>query len=346
MMTFIRHVVTVFLFNLLLLTIIGGIAYMTFAVEPVSRLFTTEIFKIPFILFILILTLLFSIVLGVTIAQYWNQRLNAVERHLRDLNRGQMLSFEEKYAEIASIERQLRNIEEKQLQQVEYIQQLATKRAEEREKSLQEVVIQERTRLARDLHDSVSQHLFAASMMMSAVNETVRKDAHELKRQIEQVEKMIHQAQLEMRALLLHLRPIALKGKPLQQGIKDLLSELSSRLPIELTLQAENFPIEKGVEDQLFRIVQEAISNALRHAEANRIDVLLIVRDQRIILRIVDDGKGFDMETIGTGSYGLENMKERAQDLGGTCHIVSLPNKGTKVEVQVPIVNKEDGMRD
>ncbi len=153
--------------------------------------------------------------------------------------------------------------------------------------------------------------------MMSAVNETVRKDAHELKRQIEQVEKMIHQAQLEMRALLLHLRPIALKGKPLQQGIKDLLSELSSRLPIELTLQAENFPIEKGVEDQLFRIVQEAISNALRHAEANRIDVLLIVRDQRIILRIVDDGKGFDMETIGTGSYGLENMKERAQDLGG-----------------------------
>ncbi|NLI68234.1 MAG: sensor histidine kinase [Bacilli bacterium] len=346
MMTFIRHVVTVFLFNLLLLTIIGGILYMTFAVESISRLFTTEIFKIPFILFILILTLLFSIVLGVTIAQYWNQRLNAVERHLRDLNRGQMLSFEEKYAEIASIERQLRNIEEKQLQQVEYIQQLATKRAEEREKSLQEVVIQERTRLARDLHDSVSQHLFAASMMMSAVNETVRKDAHELKRQIEQVEKMIHQAQLEMRALLLHLRPIALKGKPLQQGIKDLLSELSSRLPIELTLQAENFPIEKGVEDQLFRIVQEAISNALRHAEANRIDVLLIVRDQRIILRIVDDGKGFDMETIGTGSYGLENMKERAQDLGGTCHIVSLPNKGTKVEVQVPIVNKEDGMRD
>ena len=342
MMTAIRHIVTVFLFNIVLLAVTGAIFYVTFPVDSLTALFTTKVFQVPFLVFILLVTLLFSVILGLTITQYWNQRIKIVERYLHDLKRGQILSLEDKYAEIAEIEKELQEIEDKFLKQVEHIQQLATKRAEEREKSLQEVVLQERTRLARDLHDSVSQQLFAASMMMSAVNETVSIDDHTLKKQIGQIEKMIHQAQLEMRALLLHLRPVALKGKPLQQGIEDLIHELSSRLPIDLTLKAENFPIEKGVEDHLFRITQEAISNALRHAEANHIHVLLIARDQRIILRIVDDGKGFDMEKVGTGSYGLENMQERAHDLGGTCHIVSLPNKGTKVEVQVPIVLKEE----
>ena len=342
MMTAIRHIVTVFLFNIVLLAVTGAIFYVTFPVDSLTALFTTKVFQVPFLVFILLVTLLFSVILGLTITQYWNQRIKIVERYLHDLKRGQILSLEDKYAEIAEIEKELQEIEDKFLKQVEHIQQLATKRAEEREKSLQEVVLQERTRLARDLHDSVSQQLFAASMMMSAVNETVSIDDHTLKKQIGQIEKMIHQAQLEMRALLLHLRPVALKGKTLQQGIEDLIHELSSRLPIDLTLKAENFPIEKGVEDHLFRITQEAISNALRHAEANHIHVLLIARDQRIILRIVDDGKGFDMEKVGTGSYGLENMQERAHDLGGTCHIVSLPNKGTKVEVQVPIVLKEE----
>lgn len=224
--------------------------------------------------------------------------------------------------------------------QVEQIQHLATERAKEREQSLQEVVMQERNRLARDLHDSVSQHLFAASMMMSAIHETVSDENQLLKQQAHQVEKMIHQAQLEMRALLLHLRPVALKGKPLQQGIEDLLMELSSRLPIEITWKTEEFPIEKGVEDELFRIVQEALSNALRHAEADHIHVMLIQRDHLIILRIVDDGKGFNLDEVITSSYGLENMKERAHDLGGTCKIISLPQQGTRIEVQVPIVKK------
>jgi NarL family two-component system sensor histidine kinase LiaS len=346
MMNAIRHIITIFLLTIVLLSLTGVVYYITFPIDSFTILFTTKFFQVPFLLFILLVALLFSIILGLTITQYWNQRIVAIERYLRDIKQGQKLSFEDKYTEIANIETELREVEDKLLKQVEHIQQLATKRAEEREKSLQEVVIQERTRLARDLHDSVSQQLFAASMMMSAVNETISNDDGTLKKQIEQIEKMIHQAQLEMRALLLHLRPVALKGKPLQQGIEDLLHELSSRLPIELTLTAEHFSIEKGVEDQLFRIVQEAVSNALRHAEASHIKVLLIARDNRIILRIVDDGKGFDMEKVGTGSYGLVNMQERAQDLGGTCHIISLPNKGTRVEVQVPIVIKEEKIYD
>lgn len=341
MMTIIRHVVTTFFIQLLFVIIVGSVTFFVFPIESVTELIAKKVFNIPFLAFIIIVILLFSIIIGVTNTQYWKQRIDAISRYVQKIINGETLTFEEKYQEIITIEKQLETVEAKLKEQIEHIQQLATERAHEREKSLQEVVIQERNRLARDLHDSVSQHLFAASMMMSAIHETVSSEEEILKIQTHQVEKMIHQAQLEMRALLLHLRPVALKNKPLQQGIEDLLLELSTRLPIELTWKTEDFTIEKGVEDELFRIVQEALSNALRHAEANHINVILIQRDHLIILRIVDDGKGFNVEDVITSSYGLENMRERARDLGGSCKIISLPNKGTRIEVQIPIVKKE-----
>ena len=340
MMTTLRQIVTTFLILLLFVFLIGTINFIVFPLESLMELFTRKLFNIPFIAFILLVIFLFSAILGITNTQYWKQRFEAISRYLSKLNHSETLTFTEKYPEITPFEAELKALDNKLQHQVEQIQHLATERAKEREQSLQEVVMQERNRLARDLHDSVSQHLFAASMMMSAIHETVSNENQLLKQQAHQVEKMIHQAQLEMRALLLHLRPVALKGKPLQQGIEDLLMELSSRLPIEITWKTEEFPIEKGVEDELFRIVQEALSNALRHAEADHIHVMLIQRDHLIILRIVDDGKGFNLDEVITTSYGLENMKERAHDLGGTCKIISLPQQGTRIEVQVPIVKK------
>ena len=98
---------------------------------------------------------------------------------------------------------------------------------------MQEIIFQERNRLARELHDSVSQQLFAASMLMSAINEVKTPSDDWETKQLKMVEEMIHQSQLEMRALLLHLRPVALKGKSLQDGIKELLVELSQKVDDE-----------------------------------------------------------------------------------------------------------------
>lgn len=339
MMTMLRHILTMFFFNLLLVAVICTVVFIIYPLPAITDLYTITILNIPFILFLLLITFVFSLITGISFYQFWKMRLQELKRQLTNITLGQSLNLNNHYKEIVPLEQLLEQIERKIVEQIEYIQQLATKRTQERERSLQEVVIQERSRLARDLHDSVSQQLFAASMMMSAIHETSSELNASQRLQIEQVEKMIQQAQIEMRALLLHLRPVQLKGKPLQEGINDLLVELNNRLPIELSFKTESFPIEKGVEDQLFRIVQEALSNALRHAEANVIEVLLIQRDHLIIMRILDDGKGFDMETINTGSYGLENMQERAKELGGKCTVVSLLNKGTKVEVQVPVVD-------
>lgn len=211
---------------------------------------------------------------------------------------------------------------------------------EDQQKRVQEVIVQERNRLARELHDSVSQQLFAASMLMSALTESTDEDSPK-SQQLKMVEEMINQSQLEMRALLLHLRPAALKGKSLQEGITELLLELAQKVPMELKWNVEEFLLDKGVEDHLFRIAQESVSNALRHSKASMLKVLLVQRDSLVILRIEDDGIGFDVEMEKLGSYGLQNMHERAVEVGATLKIVSLPNHGTKLEVKVPLIHNE-----
>lgn len=110
---------------------------------------------------------------------------------------------------------------------------------------------------------------------------------------------------------------------------------------MDISWKAEDFQLDKGVEDQLFRILQESVSNTLRHAKATTLHVILIKRDNIAILRVKDNGVGFDMNTVKTGSYGLQNMKERALEVGGTIKIISLPNQGTQLEVKVPIIRKE-----
>lgn len=342
MMTTIRHMLTSILFGIILTLATVGITFFVFPLDDWSILYKIKVFNISYLLFLLIITVVISTIVGIVISIYWIQRMNYVERQLSYVNENQPLSKKGAYKEVQLIQQQIMNVQEKIRLQAEYSQRLATERANEREKSLQEVVIQERNRLARDLHDSVSQQLFAASMMMSAMSEQTNIEDVALKHQIQMVEKMIHQSQLEMRALLLHLRPAALKGKALQDGMKDLLKELTDRIPLQVDWKIESFKIDKGVEDQLFRIVQEAISNTLRHAEASSVNVMLIKRDNFILLRIVDDGKGFDVKQVSTGSYGLSNMEERAVDLGGSIKIISLPNKGTRLEVKIPHVEEGD----
>ena len=94
--------------------------------------------------------------------------------------------------------------------------------------------------------------------------------------------------------------------------------------------------VEKGIEDHLFRILQESVSNTLRHAKATILEVLLIKRDGFIILRVTDDGIGFDVDENKASSYGMQNMYERAVEIGGNLKMVSLKNKGTSLEVKIP----------
>jgi len=220
------------------------------------------------------------------------------------------------------------------------LQRIIEERAETQDQLIQERIIQERQRLARELHDSVSQQLFAASMLLSALTEGG--DNENLQKPLLQVERMVQQAQLEMRALLLHLRPAALNNQSLAKGLEELLEELKEKVLFDIRYRLEEVSLSKGAEDHLFRIAQETLSNTLRHAQATEVDVLFVERDGLAIFRVQDNGIGFKVSDGKGGSYGLQNVKERAIEIGGTCKIVSVPSQGTIVEVQLPIGNGED----
>lgn len=332
-----RQVIINVLFLLVTVIVVLIITFIAFPLDDFKELLDIKLFNVHYLYLVGSIILIIGLIKGIVSGQLWKQHIRYIERQLRQLHEGQALVKEE-YKDLREIDRQMEKVQEKITQHIEHAQHLATEQANEREASLQEIVVEERNRLARDLHDAVSQQLFAASMMMSAITEAKYDVNAELNHQLSMVEKMIQQSQLEMRALLLHLRPVQLKGKQLQEGIEDLISELMSRLPIAVDYQIEQFSIEKGIENQLFRILQEAVSNTLRHAEASTLKITLIKREGFIIMRIVDDGKGFEMSEINTSSYGLDTMRERSEELGGSFKVVSLPNRGTRIEVKIPTI--------
>ncbi|HSP22862.1 MAG TPA: sensor histidine kinase [Planococcus sp. (in: firmicutes)] len=212
---------------------------------------------------------------------------------------------------------------------------ISNERAETQDKVIQERLVVERQRLARELHDSVSQQLFAASMLLSSMTEHEQAAPALL-----QTEKMVQQAQLEMRALLLHLRPAALHNKTLRQGLAELIAELKEKVYFDIDSKLEEVSLPKGAEDHLFRIAQETLSNTLRHSKATEVHILFVERDNFAILRIQDNGVGFESQQSKSTSYGLKHIEERAIEIGAVSKIVSVPSEGTIVEVKVPIERK------
>ncbi|MBU8752631.1 MULTISPECIES: sensor histidine kinase [Priestia] len=332
-----------FVFVSVLLTV-----FFAYPVFQLSDLWKTSVLGMPFVLFSFSLSLTIGSVIGGIMGFMWRQQWTYVENRLYEIENGHryMSANEPLIQETSRIISRLNKVDYKMILQAQQSQKMATEKVENQQKQVQEIVSQERNRLARELHDSVSQQLFAASMLMSAITESNLTLQDSEAKQLKMVEKMINQSQLEMRALLLHLRPAALKGKSLQAGMKELMNELAQKVPLELNWKIEAFELDKGIEDHLFRILQESVSNTLRHANATALDVLLIKRDFSIILRIVDNGVGFDVEKEKVGSYGLQNMYERAIEIGGLLKIISLPDKGTKLEVKVPLVEREEKQND
>ncbi|WP_199620640.1 sensor histidine kinase [Paenibacillus alkalitolerans] len=247
--------------------------------------------------------------------------------------------------EIGRLAEQLGRISSKWEEQVTSLQRLSTHNAELAEKARYSAVIDERQRLARELHDAVSQQLFAISMTATALGRTLERDVEKAKRQVSLIEEMSSVAQSEMRALLLHLRPVHLEGKRFTVALRELLQELTAKMPIHIAWEMDDdVRMAKGVEDQLFRIVQEALSNTLRHSRADRLEMKLHRRLDGVRLSIRDNGVGFELDEKKQTSYGLLSMGERVNEIGGFLNIVTAPGKGTKIEIRVPVmVEGEEG---
>ncbi|WP_455662048.1 sensor histidine kinase [Pradoshia sp.] len=324
--------------------VMAGAYYYVFAPSDLEPFYAKEIYHIPFILFVPSVAIIIGLLFGIASGSFYKSEIKGLDESIYKIKKGESIEQgkEPKITDIREASEKLLEVQNAMLEQVRRTQVLATEKTEEQEKLVQSMVKEERNRLARELHDSVSQQLFAASMLISAVNESSDASNEWRSKQLKLTEGMIQQAQLEMRALLLHLRPVQLKDKSLKEGVENLLHELKQKVPFDVRWNVDDLLLEKGVEDHLFRILQESVSNTLRHAKANRLDIYIVKHEQSVIMRVIDDGQGFDTTSAKAGSYGLQNMRERALEIGGVFKIISFPNQGTRVEVRVPIVNVGD----
>ena len=171
----------------------------------------------------------------------------------------------------------------------------AVQKAENQTLVKEEAIIEkERKRIARDLHDTVSQELFAAHMILSGVSQQALKlDREKMQTQLQSVAAILETAQKDLRVLLLHLRPVELEEKSLVEGIQILLKELEDKSDLKVSLKQNVSKLPKKIEEHIFRILQELISNTLRHAQASCLDVYLYQTDVELQLKVVDNGIGF-----------------------------------------------------
>jgi signal transduction histidine kinase len=201
-------------------------------------------------------------------------------------------------------------------------------------------VVEERNRLARDLHDSVVQKLFGVVLAAQSADTLFDRDPDSARGQVQKLQELTQDAIQELRSLIFQLRPAAARSEGMAEALVKHVQVLRRvhRQDIELEVLGEP-RLRPRVDDEVFRIAQEALHNALRHAAAGRLEVRLEEGERRLALTVRDDGRGFDPGAAAHRSrrLGLTSMEERATALGGTLTIDSAPGEGTTISLEVPL---------
>ncbi len=192
----------------------------------------------------------------------------------------------------------------------------------------------ERSRLARDLHDAVTQTLFSASLIADVLPRIWEVNPEAGRQRLDELRELTRGALAEMRTLLLELRPSALTDAEMRELLRQLAESITgrARVPVDLTIEGRcDLPVDVKV--ALYRIAQESLNNVAKHAGATQAAVRLQAGDE-VTLEIVDDGSGFDLDAVPAESLGLGIMRERAKDIGAELHIDSRVGEGTRVRVR------------
>jgi signal transduction histidine kinase len=208
------------------------------------------------------------------------------------------------------------------------------------ERSRELSVVEERNRLARDLHDSVVQKLFGVVLAAQSAATLLDRSPAGAREQVERVQGLAQDAIGELRSLVFQLRPAAIETEGLAAALGKHVEVLRRvhRLRVDLDVSG-SARLRPGIDEELFKIAQEALQNALKHAAAERLEVRLDERADAVALRVTDDGVGFEPDDPARRSrrLGLTSMEERAQALGSTLSIASAPGRGTTISLEVPV---------
>jgi signal transduction histidine kinase len=203
-------------------------------------------------------------------------------------------------------------------------------------------VMEERQRLARELHDAVTQTLFSASLISEAVPDLWESDQEEGRALLAELRQLSRGALAEMRTLLLELRPAALVESNLRDLLRQLGEAAAGRTGVPVTVAVDDLcPLPEEVHVSLYRIAQEALNNVVKHARASQVEVLLRCPDSddqgpglvQIELTIADDGRGFEATQIPPDRLGLGIIRERTQAIGANLELQTQPGQGTRITV-------------
>jgi signal transduction histidine kinase len=209
--------------------------------------------------------------------------------------------------------------------------QLGSALAAERQRATSDARAAERARIAREIHDAISQHLFGLRMIAAGIRR-----ADPGNQQARAIERITEEALRDMQTLLIELRPASLDDAGLAPALQEICAAYQHRLGITVDASLDDVTVPAPVEHALLRITQEACTNAIRHGNARRLTVSMTRQDGHIELAVRDTGTGFDPAAPHAGS-GLAHIRDRVAELGGTVDIDSAPGRGAAVTVRVPV---------
>ncbi len=248
--------------------------------------------------------------------------------------------------EIGVLEAQLNQMARHLQEAMANLRRLAEQNQRLAEEARRGAALEERARLARDLHDTVNQQLFVLTMRSAAARRKLEKlggEALEMVPELAALEELARQAHTQTRELILQLRPTTLEQQGIGPALAEYVKTCSAREGWEALGEIDTAIRVRGrTGEALFRVAQEALNNVSKHAGAKQVRVDLQREEERLVLRIRDDGKGFDPRAgVRPTSVGLVGMKERVSALGGSVQVRSAPGQGTEVRAVLPLPSEE-----
>ncbi len=251
--------------------------------------------------------------------------------------------------ELGWLEEQLNHMADQLENAVNSLRELAEQNRRLGEEAGRGAVLEERMRLARDLHDTVNQQLFVLAMRTAALKNRLEKEGagtDKLVPEMERLEEMSRQAHSQIRELILQVRPVTLENEGLGAALDEYVTGTAEREGWQLKTNIDHgINPAGGASEGLFRIAQEALNNVSKHAAAQKVDVNLVREGGAIKMEIGDDGAGFNPKKAARPTaVGLSGIRERTKAIGGSLELNSAPGKGTRITVRVPGEERGDNL--
>jgi NarL family two-component system sensor histidine kinase LiaS len=242
--------------------------------------------------------------------------------------------------EVGALAQQFDDMADTLEQNFDVLRDLAQQNAALAQQAEESAIRAERTRISRDLHDAIAQRLFSLSVSTAGLPELIARDPVQGAEQARSIAGLAEHTLLDLRALLVDLRPTSV----IQRGLVDALQALcdenatAHQVLVDFTPVVSGKRMPAGIEDVIYRVAQEALSNVIKHAQATAVDVSLVKGRRQITLSITDNGKGFESHSAtGEGKFGLISMQERARSVGGMLTIESDTTRGTTLRLVLPL---------